>query len=136
MKTKYIAKALLFNGGKVLLMRRSSTAPYRPGEWDLPGGKVEDGEMYSEGCVREIKEEAGVTILPENLELLFTTTEFYEDKNLSVIRFVYIGKTENDKVTLSREHDAFKWVSLEQAIDMFDHTTYRQAMKYLRKHGD
>ena len=43
--------------GRVLLVRRADD-----GYWELPGGRVEVGESASAAVVREVAEEAGVTI--------------------------------------------------------------------------
>jgi ADP-ribose pyrophosphatase YjhB (NUDIX family) len=43
--------------GRVLLVRRADD-----GCWELPGGRVEVGESASAAVVREVAEEAGVTI--------------------------------------------------------------------------
>lgn len=34
---------------------------YRLGHWDLPKGKLEDGESIEEGAVREVEEECGIS---------------------------------------------------------------------------
>lgn len=44
--------------GRVLLIRRGDT-----GEWALPGGTLEWGEMLSTALPREIEEETGATVL-------------------------------------------------------------------------
>jgi 8-oxo-dGTP pyrophosphatase MutT (NUDIX family) len=52
------AYAAVRNGrGQVLLVRRADD-----GNWELPGGRVEIGETASETVVREVSEEAGVTV--------------------------------------------------------------------------
>jgi mutator protein MutT len=52
------AYAAVRNGqGQVLLVRRADD-----GNWELPGGRVEIGETASEAVVREVAEEAGVTV--------------------------------------------------------------------------
>jgi 8-oxo-dGTP pyrophosphatase MutT (NUDIX family) len=43
--------------GRVLLVRRADD-----GYWELPGGRVEVGESASAAVIREVAEEAGVTI--------------------------------------------------------------------------
>jgi 8-oxo-dGTP pyrophosphatase MutT (NUDIX family) len=52
------AFAIVRNGsGQVLLVRRADD-----GYWELPGGRVEVGESTSAAVIREVAEEAGVTI--------------------------------------------------------------------------
>jgi 8-oxo-dGTP diphosphatase len=44
--------------GNLLLIRRGA-AP-AAGEWSLPGGRVEHGELMAEAVVRELREETGL----------------------------------------------------------------------------
>ena len=60
---------IVLNGdGKVLLGRRhpdpdkADSAFRSAGEWSLPGGKLEWGETFEEGSIRETKEETDLTI--------------------------------------------------------------------------
>ena len=46
--------------GRILLSRRREDQPMG-GLWELPGGKVEEGEAPSEALRREIEEELGVS---------------------------------------------------------------------------
>lgn len=53
-------KAIIFNKeNKILVIRRSKTAPYGALTWDLPGGDLDYGEDAITGVIREIKEETG-----------------------------------------------------------------------------
>jgi ADP-ribose pyrophosphatase YjhB (NUDIX family) len=45
--------------GRILLVRRADN-----GKWAMPGGALEVGETPSEGVVREVKEETGVSCRP------------------------------------------------------------------------
>lgn len=61
-----VAAALLDAEGRVLLQQR---APERAmaGLWEFPGGKVEEGELPEAALVRELREELGISVVPEAL---------------------------------------------------------------------
>ncbi len=54
-----VVGAALYDGGRLLAARRSAP-PELAGRWELPGGKVEPGELPEEALVRELREELGV----------------------------------------------------------------------------
>ena len=59
------AGVLIYNEkGEVLLQKRSDD-----GAWGNPGGSVEFGETVEEAAVREVYEETGLKIKPEDLKL-------------------------------------------------------------------
>jgi 8-oxo-dGTP diphosphatase len=56
-----VVAAALVRAGTVLAAQRSHP-PALAGRWELPGGKVEDGETDVEALVRECHEELGVEV--------------------------------------------------------------------------
>jgi len=54
-----VVGAALFDGGRLLAARRSAP-PELAGRWELPGGKVEQGEAPEAALARELREELGV----------------------------------------------------------------------------
>lgn len=55
---------------EVLLLRRMNTG-YMDGKWDFAGsGHVEEGETASQAACREVFEETGLTVRPEDMEFL------------------------------------------------------------------
>lgn len=55
--------------GRVLLLRRGEGAKFAPGLWDLPTGKSEPGEPVTTTALRELHEETGLVVAPDDLRL-------------------------------------------------------------------
>ena len=109
------------------------------GMWAIPGGFVEQGETLQEGASRELHEEAGVIIPPEELVL-------YMLGSLTFINQVYVGfraRVESPRCTPGREslecafftRDQCPWQevaypevneAVEQAYDDLDSGDFRQ----------
>ena len=64
---------------ELLLQQRANTG-YLDGYWDLPSGHVEYGESLRNAAARELKEEVGVAVLPEDLSLIHIE-QFYVEKD-------------------------------------------------------
>ena len=45
---------------QVLTLQRGHTAPWAPGMWSLPGGKIDPGEDTAAAAARELREESGL----------------------------------------------------------------------------
>lgn len=60
---------ILQRDDQVLLARRRGTG-YADGLWNLPSGKLELGESISTAAVRECREEVGVEVTEEELEVV------------------------------------------------------------------
>lgn len=135
MQAKVIAKAIIQNAdGEVLLLRRSQTDMRRPGEWDFPGGNVDEGEDMTAAVAREIQEEAGLSVPIDDLRLLYAATEPYEADQASVTRLVFAAEVESTAVQLSFEHDEYCWVSIDTALEQFPHPVYGVGLRYARQH--
>ena len=75
------ASAVVWDGdGRVLLSRRA--ADPAAGKFDLPGGFVEEGEHPADCAIRELEEEAGITI--SDLEPLGIWMDRYEYKGRTI----------------------------------------------------
>ncbi|MDX3458178.1 (deoxy)nucleoside triphosphate pyrophosphohydrolase [Streptomyces sp. ME02-8801-2C] len=62
-KRTVVVGGALLHGGRLLAARRSAP-PELAGRWELPGGKVEPGELPEDALVRELREELGVDAEP------------------------------------------------------------------------
>jgi len=100
--------------GKILALRRSKTCPRRPLTWDLPGGDVEFGEDLAQSVIREIKEEAGLTISDA---ILFDAVGFVSKAGEYWVTLGYLARVPQDApVVVSWEHDRFEWISREEFL--------------------
>jgi 8-oxo-dGTP diphosphatase len=72
--------------GRLLLLRRSMESRHFAGQWDLPGGKTEPGELFDAALVREVEEETGFKVVlkrtigtaDDEMELIRVTNLFCE----------------------------------------------------------
>jgi isopentenyldiphosphate isomerase len=59
------------NKGQILLQLRSQNKDNHPGEWDISAaGHVEAGETPLEAAIREVHEEIGLSVTPDQLKLI------------------------------------------------------------------
>lgn len=67
---KIVVLGLLVRDGTVAIVRRVKREVGKNGadlRWGFPGGKLEPGESMEDAVAREVYEETGFRILPENL---------------------------------------------------------------------
>jgi len=57
--------AIIIERDRVLLIKRAH--PPIQGQWSIPGGVLEVGELVREAAVREAREETGLTVEPADL---------------------------------------------------------------------
>jgi 8-oxo-dGTP pyrophosphatase MutT (NUDIX family) len=134
--TRIIAKTAVFNsGGKILVLTRSNTDRRRPGGLDFPGGKIDPGEDILAGAVREIQEEAGFSIDPNDLTVLFANTSAPDDEGVVVTRIFCAVNVDNPEITLSFEHSDYTWVSLQEVLDTFGALSWAQGLEFALKHN-
>lgn len=105
------AGGLVFNQDEKLLLI------FRRGFWDLPKGKLDDGETIEQCAVREVEEEVGLSniILQEFVDI---TTHEYFDKwvGTDVIKKTYWYKMSvpNQHFVLQTEEDIEKAVWIDK----------------------
>lgn len=111
-------KAFVFNGDdKILILKRTETAPSRPNKWDLPGGSLDFGENPYESIEREIKEEAGLEV--QYVAPFDIWSEIDQDGEFWTT-IAYRVEVKSTEVKLSYEHSEFKWVTKEDFPDYCD----------------
>jgi dATP pyrophosphohydrolase len=115
---------------KYLLIRRCGK--HLNGNWQMVSGRLEKGEKAWQAALREIKEETG--LIPEKLYATDKVACFYEHQqnfiNLVPVFFAIVPA--NAEVRLSpTEHDAFKWLTLNEAIEHFSFINQKENIKFI-----
>jgi len=101
--------AVINRQNKLLILRRGKTAPWMPGRYCLPGGRVEPFEDSQYAAARELSEETGISFPVDRLNNITIT---YSD-NYS--KLVYIAKVDSPIVSLNYEHDDYAWISFDES---------------------
>lgn len=99
-------KVLIRNDrGRYLAIRRSGYSKHNAGKWDLPGGKVDPGENFTQALTREVQEETGLTIRPRHL----VGSAQSEAPSKIVVYIILMADLVRGKVRISHEHTEYRW---------------------------
>jgi len=112
-------------GTQVLLLRRTG---HLDGLWCQVAGGIEQGEKAWQTAVREVHEETGISL--SELWSADVLEQFYaKDKECIALVPVFVSTVQgNTKVVLNDEHDAFKWVSFEEAAELLSFTGQKKIL--------
>lgn len=82
---------IIKNGqGQVLIGKRiGSHAPY----YSIPGGRLELGETFEMGAIREVQEEHGITIIEPKVIAVTNNLETYRSEGVHFISVILVAKT-------------------------------------------
>jgi len=105
--------------GRVLLIRVSDPRDVRPPSWITPGGGLEPGEELVDAAVRELREETGLVVTPEELgspvatcrgEWVFRGTRYRSHDVFFAVTTSAFELDESGWTDLEREvHAAWRW---------------------------
>ena len=92
--------------GEVLLLKRHFKSRTDAGKWELPGGKVEIGEFFTDALVREIKEETNLD--GEVGDFFKAFQNDYPHKR--TVQIIMHMENIQGSVKISDEHTDWMWV--------------------------
>ena len=136
MKQVYAAGIILYritDVGIMYLLIRYSHA----GHWDFAKGKIEEGETDQQAALRELYEETG--IVDVTIDETFDKHIEYEfmmfDGSIAHkhVHF-FLGKTHQEHVRLSDEHNSFIWLAYEAAYTRLTHESAKKLLEQAQAH--
>src|SRR5581483_1183004 len=106
------------SNAKILLIHRHCDQ-YDGDQWEIPAGRLQQFESIESGLRRELLEETGITDV--HIGRILRAFEYMRGDRRAeneVIGIVFEGYTSQEDITLSDEHDDYKWLTLDEAIEL------------------
>ena len=113
------------NNEEILIVKRHPKLKTDPEMWELPGGKVEDGEYFTKALVREIKEEVNLDC--EVGDLCEAVQNDYSNKR-TVQLYMHLDNVNGD-VKISEEHTEFMWASIDMLKSLEISTSLKKMLE-------
>lgn len=117
------------DGQKVLLQKRSKDKKLWPDMWDVAvGGHVDAGEFSYQAAIREAKEELGLSLKPQDLIHIGSTTSENLEGDIINRHFndYFVAHLDLDpaQITLQPEEvQEIKWISVDEFEDFIKNDT-------------
>ena len=105
--------AVVVDDDRLLMIRRGHGAA--AGEWSIPGGRVERGELMVEALVREVFEETGLNIVVD--EYMGYVERISDDAHF-VIHDFHATAFETEPVIAGDDATEATWVDLSEVADL------------------
>jgi 8-oxo-dGTP diphosphatase len=105
--------AVAVNDGRLLLVRRGHGPA--AGEWSVPGGRVEGGELLAEAIVREVWEETGLECVCG--ELVGWVERIDDDHHFVILDFEVTVLDPRDPIAGGDAAEAM-WVPLNDVLEL------------------
>ncbi len=109
-----------------LIQKRSETKRLYPGLWSITSGGTDSGETTVETAYREVKEELGIEIKPEELELMMSYKRNHDFVD------VYLARKDinlEEIVMQKEEVTEVKWVTKEKLEEMLKDNETPKSLK-------
>lgn len=85
----------------------------------MPGGKIEANQTSQQAVIREVFEETGIDLLPQNIVFLHKLYVRDVLKDFVYYIFTSVLSTEPEKIILAEdEHTEHCWLTPEQALKL------------------
>lgn len=117
-------KGVIVRDDKVLVLKSIK------GYWEVPGGRMEDGEEVIDTLKRELSEELPNIANIEIYEVLsaYKIHHDYKPPTGLMLIFYRVNAAFNGEPQISDEHEAYKWASKQEALELVEQAS-KQAIE-------
>lgn len=110
---KVIVGVVVEDNGKILMVQEAKKKVY--GQWNIPGGNLEEKEDIFLAAKREFKEETGYDVDLQNIISIYNKAS----TNQSVITIRFTGKIIGGYINFNKEETLnVEWISIEKIKTM------------------
>ena len=103
------------------------------GFWQGVTGTLEEGEKLKECLIREIKEELGIVNINKISEIE-ETIQWAKKTGFMITEYVFsVELDRNINVTLSEEHDDYKWCDFNEAYQWLGKDNNKNTLKMINE---
>lgn len=118
-------RGIIKNNDEILVVKRHPKSRTDPEMWELPGGKVESGEFFTDALIREIKEETNLDVsVADFCEAI--QNDYSHKRTVQIM--MYLENIEGE-VKISDEHTDWKWATLEEIKTLNISTSLKKLLK-------
>lgn len=110
---------------EILIVKRHPKSRTDPEMWELPGGKVEKGEFFTDALIREIKEETNLDV---NVRDFAEAIQNDYSHKRTVQIMMYLDVT-GGEVKISEEHTDWMWADIEKIRTLDVSTSLEKMLK-------
>lgn len=132
-------KTIIAAGGLVINEKKELLLIFRRGFWDLPKGKLDEGETIKACAVREVEEETGLVNVQLSKLVGITYHEYFDEwKQRDVVKETHwFAMHVNGIQTLVPQHEEdiedIKWVA-QKDITYYLQNTYKNIAEIINKY--
>lgn len=110
---------------EILIVKRHPKSRTDPEMWELPGGKVEKGEFFTDALVREIKEETNLDVkVGDFCEAI--QNDYMHKRTVQIMMYL---TDITGEVKISDEHTEWMWANLERIKSLELSTSLKKVLK-------
>jgi 8-oxo-dGTP diphosphatase len=123
--------AIIEKDDKILILKRSKDKDFAPNTWETVTGRLDADESPVDGILREVHEE---TKLKVEVQYPLDVGFFYRGgKEFPMVFISFYCKYIEGDVNFTWEHSEYRWVTLEEALELPDLHHFHVMFKNLQE---